>query len=67
MIIIDETREEEESDTDRKEGHEKRTDGTKTGGEMGQDGQRRKKYTAAVTSDRWHQEKVEDFCGRLHS
>ena len=48
MIIIDETRQEEESDTDRKEGHEKRTDGTKTRGEMGQDGQRRKKYSAAV-------------------
>ena len=48
MIIIDETRQEEESDTDRKEGHEKRTDGTKTGGEMGQDEQRRKKYAAAV-------------------
>ena len=26
MIIIDETRQEEESDTNRKEGHEKRTD-----------------------------------------
>ena len=48
MIIIDETCHEEESDTDRKEGHEKRTDGTKTGGEMGQDGQRRKKYSEAV-------------------
>ena len=48
MIIIDETRPEEESDTDRKEGQEKRTNGTKTGGEMGQDGQRRKKYSAAV-------------------
>ena len=32
MIIIDETRQEEEGDTDRKEGHEKRTDGTKIGG-----------------------------------
>ena len=40
MIIIDETRQEEESDTDMKEGHEKRTDGTKIGGEMGQDGER---------------------------
>ena len=28
MIIIDETRQEEESDTNRKEGHEKRTYGT---------------------------------------
>ena len=48
MIIIDETRQEEESDTDRKEGQEKRTDGTKIGGEMGQDGDRRKMYSAAV-------------------
>ena len=40
MIIIDETRQEEESDTNRKEGHEKRTDGTKIGGEMGQDVER---------------------------
>ena len=48
MIIIDETREEEENDTNRKDGHEKRTDGTKVGGEMGQDGERRKKHSAAV-------------------
>ena len=44
VIIIDETRQEEESDTTRKEGQEKRTDGTKIGGEMGQDGERRMKY-----------------------
>ena len=44
MIIIDETLQEEESDITRKEGHEKRTDGTNMGGEMGQDGERRKKY-----------------------
>ena len=48
MIIIDETLREEESDTTRKEGHEKRTDGTNIRGEMGQDGERRKKYSAAV-------------------
>ena len=48
MIITDETRQEEESDTNRNEGHEKRTDGTKIGGEMGQHGERRKKYSAAV-------------------
>ena len=48
MIIIDETRQEEESDTTRKEGPEKGTDGTKIGGEMGQDGERRKTYSAAV-------------------
>ena len=48
MIIIDETLQEEDSDTTRKEGHEKKTDGTKIGGEMGQDGERRKKYSAAV-------------------
>ena len=46
MIVIDETLQEEESDTTRKEGHGKRTDGTKIRGEMGQesqDGERRKK------------------------
>ena len=45
MIILDETLPEEES---RKEAHEKRTDGTKIGGEMGLDGERRKSYSAAV-------------------
>ena len=45
MIILDETLHEEES---RKEGHEKRTDGTKIGRKMGQDGERRKTYSAAV-------------------
>ena len=45
MIILDETQHKEES---RKEGHDKRTDGTKIGGEMGQDGERRKTYSAAV-------------------
>ena len=48
MIIIDDTLPEEESDTTRKEGQEKRTDGTNIGREMGQDGERRKKYPAAV-------------------
>ena len=48
MIIIDETRQEEESDTTRTDGHEKRTDGTKIGEEMGRDGERRQKYSAAV-------------------
>ena len=48
MIIIDETLQEEDSDTTRKEGQGKGTDGTKTGGEMGQDGERRKTYSAAV-------------------
>ena len=32
MIIIEETLREEESDTNRNEGHEKKTDGTKIGG-----------------------------------
>ena len=45
MIILDETLHEEES---RKEAHEKRTDGTKIGVEMGLDGERRKTYSAAV-------------------
>ena len=48
MIIIDDNLQEEESDTTRKEGHGKRTDGTNIGGEMGQDGERRNTYSAAV-------------------
>ena len=48
MIIIDKTLQKEESDTTRKEAHQKRTYGTKIRGEMGQDGERRKKYSAAV-------------------
>ena len=51
MIILDETIHEEESG---KEGHEKRMDGTKIGRKMGQDGERRKTYSAAVI----------DGCGR---
>ena len=43
------TRQEEESgDTARKEGYGKKTDGTKIGGEIRQDGERRKTYSAAV-------------------
>ena len=45
LSTTDETQHEEES---RKEGHDKRTDGSKIGGEMGQDGERRKTYSAAV-------------------
>ena len=45
MIILDEILHEEES---RKEANEMRTDGTKIGGEMGLDGERRKTYSAAV-------------------
>ena len=63
MIIVDETHQEEENDTDRRDGHERRADGTKIGGEIGQVGERRKKYSAAVIE----KEKVKDFCGRLHS
>ena len=48
MIIIDETLQEEDSDTTRKEGQGKGTNGTKIGGEMGQHGERRKTYSAAV-------------------
>ena len=48
MIIIDETLQEEDSGTTRKEGQGKRADGTKIGGEMGHDGERRKKYSAAM-------------------
>ena len=35
MVILNETLHEEESDTSRKEGHDKRTDGTKIEGDMG--------------------------------
>ena len=48
MIIVDETLQEEDSDTTRKEGQGRGTDGTKIGGEMWQDGERRKTYSAAV-------------------
>ena len=48
MIIIDETLQEEESDTTRTDGHEKSTDGMKIGREKGQGGVRRKSYSAAV-------------------
>ena len=48
MIIIDETLQEEDSDTTRKEGQGKGTDGTKIGGKMAQNGGRRKTYSAAV-------------------
>ena len=41
-------RQEEESDTARKEGYGKKTDGTNIGGEIRQDGERRKTYSAAV-------------------
>ena len=47
-IIRDGTRQEEESVTARKEGYGKKTDGTKIGGEIRQDGERRKKDSAAV-------------------
>ena len=48
MIIVDETHQEEENDTDRRDGYERRADGTNIGGEMVQDGERRKSYSAAV-------------------
>ena len=51
MIIIediDEALQKVESDTTRNEGHEKRTDGTKVGGEMEQDGERINTYSTAV-------------------
>ena len=46
--LIEETLQEEESDTTRKEGHEKSTDGMEIGREKGQDGVSRKSYSAAV-------------------
>ena len=63
-IIRDVTRQEEESDTARKEGYGKKTDGTKIGGEIRQDGERRKTFSG---SDRGIQEELGDLCGRLHS
>ena len=62
MIILDETPHEEES---RKEAHENRTDGTKIGGEMGLDGERRKTYSAAVIDG--CDENLYDLRGRLYS
>ena len=47
-IIRDVTRQEEESNTARKEGYGKKTDGTKIGGEIRPDGERRNTYSAAV-------------------
>ena len=49
MIIMDETIHEEGCDRTRKEVQGKSTDGTKIGGEKRQEGERRKKYSAAVT------------------
>ena len=48
MIIIDDTLQEEESDTTRNDGHENSNDGINIGREKGQDEVRRKSYSAAV-------------------
>ena len=48
MIIMDETIQEEECDRTRKEVQGKSMDGAKIGGEKTQEGERRKKYSAAV-------------------
>ena len=48
MIIMDETIQEEECDRTRKEVQGKSMDGAKIGGEKRQEGERRKKYSAAV-------------------
>ena len=65
MIILDETLQEEDSDT-RKEGQGKGTDGTKIGG--GGDGTAwRKKKDVLSSSDWWIQEKLYDLRGRLYS
>ena len=48
MIIMDETVQEDGGDKTGKEGQDKSTDGTKIGGEMGRNGERRKTYSAAV-------------------
>ena len=64
-IIRDVTRQEEESDTAGKEGYGKKTDGSKIGGDMGQDGERRKDVFSG--SDRGIQEELGDLCGILYS
>ena len=61
MIILDDILHEEES---RKVGHDKRTDGTKIGGEKGEDGKRRKTYSAAVIDGC---ENLYNLRGRLYS
>ncbi len=48
MIIMDETVKEDGGDRTEKEREDKSTDGTKTGREIGHDGERRKTYSAAV-------------------
>ena len=48
MIIMDETIQEEECDRTRKEVQGKSMGGAKIGGEKRQEGERRKKYSAAV-------------------
>ena len=48
MFIVDETLQEEEIDTTRKERHDKRTEETKIGWKMGQYGKRRMTYSVAV-------------------
>ena len=59
MVILDTAEEEEESEATKK-GLENGTEENR----IGQEGERRKLFSS---SDRWHQEKVEDFCGRLYS
>ena len=51
MIILDETVQEDRGDKTGKEGQDKSTDGTKTGREIGHDGERRKTYSAAVIDE----------------
>ena len=65
MIIVDDTLQEEDSDTTRKERQGKRTGGTMMGGEMGQDW--RKKKNILSGSDLLIQEELYDLCGRLYS
>ena len=49
MIIMDETVQDGGGDKTGKERQDKSTDGTKTGREMGRDGERRNTYSAAVS------------------
>ena len=59
VVILDTAEEEEESDATKKGLENSTEEKDWTGG--------RTKEELFSSSDRWHQEKVEDFCGRLYS
>ena len=61
---MDETVQEDGGDMTAKEGQDNSNDGTKIGGEMGRDGERRKAYSVAVIDEI---KRNSTICGRLHS